>query len=209
MNRSQVTIVAIFGISSLFGVFSVWYHFQQGRRCLEFWGSEAGNDIQHAPLVEGRPLFPISRDRVESAMLHSESDDSSSNDSDRPEEDLEEPLPIIQIDGNEYAMGESIDITHRAGILHARHALIMDSSFEWESSLPPQTLWSVVLVFSGRGDSSTAVAIDFNKNLIRLVSMPDSMSTPSSRIARLTPVAAEAIRKFLDRPDVPFQFRYP
>jgi hypothetical protein len=112
MKRSLWTLGTILGIAVSLASYAVWFHFQQGRRCLRLWGAEAANTIRHAPRVELLVFNPP--------------------ESSGPSDTLAPPhgsLSIIDLE-------RAIDITRQPGLVHARHALIMDSSFEWPDTLP-------------------------------------------------------------------------
>ncbi len=190
MDRSKLTIVALFAIGALFGTYSVWFHFQQGHRCLEFWGKTAGNDIQHAPRVEAIFL-------AEDSPPSNESTDGG---------EISEKKEPITIDNQTFVVTKRLEITSKSGIIHARHALIMDSSFEWQGTRDAVPRWRMLLAFSGRGQE-TLVAVDLDQRLLGCVSTAASSPSESPAHSRskvtstavLTAPAAKAIATFLER----------
>ncbi len=67
---------------------------------------------------------------------------------------------------------ERKDISKLAGLLHARHALIEDASFDWTKSLPDvwikEETWSYAVRFTMDGEHTT-VAFDLSRRRIRHV----------------------------------------
>jgi hypothetical protein len=99
VKRSLITIGTMLGLAICLASYAVWFHYQQGRRCITLWGVGDANLIRHAPRVE---LIVYPRDLTE-------------------------------------GMAESLDISGKPGLVHARHALITDSSYDWSASHPTST----------------------------------------------------------------------
>ena len=107
-----------------------WHRYQQGRRALELWGVETAQLIRHAPQVE---LLTLSD---KSASLAGES---------------------LQVEGREVGIARREDISKTRGLVHARHVLIEDASFDWDGT--PADCggdWSYALRFSDGKKSVSA-----------------------------------------------------
>jgi len=176
MKRSLLTIGTMLGLAIALAGYAVWFHYQQGHRCLALWGAETANLIRHAPRVE-LIVYP---------------------------DDLPQREP------------QSIDISAKSGLVHARHALITDSSFDWTATSPGSTVdfhpdfalvfreaeTQVVLVFDNK---STLVArlesippIDLEPMTGQRSSIEQAAADSRSR-AVLSATALQALRTFRDR----------
>ena len=109
--RGVLAIAVMFALAAGLGGFSVWFHYQQGKRSLEFWGTDAANLIRHAPRVE---LLELGA--VESVESGDAADKSSSS---------------LLVDQTKIPILRQADISHVRGLVHARHPLIIDPNFEW------------------------------------------------------------------------------
>ncbi len=140
MNRGQLVIVFIFGLSAVMGGYAWWHHFTQGQRCVEFWGAETGELIRYAPQVEVMQLAGSDNDDAET----------------------------IQIGNESLAIAARKDITGTPGLVHARQALIEDASFLWKADLAGPSHTQYVLRFTD-GEQQVSVAIDCDQGRVRLV----------------------------------------
>ncbi|MBI2481584.1 MAG: hypothetical protein HYV60_23955 [Planctomycetia bacterium] len=140
MNQGKLVIVFIFGLSAVMGGYAWWHHFTQGRRCVEFWGAEAGEMIRYAPQVEVLKL--VSPKTVDAET--------------------------IQIQNKPHAVSARKDITSTAGLVHARQALIEDASFLWDEVPSGPSSWDYVLRFID-GDQQVRVAFDCNHGRVQLI----------------------------------------
>ena len=52
MNSGKLVIIFIVIVAAGLSGFACWYHYQEGRLSLAFWGTENANLIRHAPQVE-------------------------------------------------------------------------------------------------------------------------------------------------------------
>ena len=140
LNQGKLVIVFIFGLSVVMGGYAWWHHFTQGRRCVEFWGAEAGEMIRYAPQVEVIKLAPPETDNVE----------------------------VIQIQSEPHAVSASKDITATPGLVHARQAFIEDASFLWDAVPDGQANWQYVLRFTD-GEQQVSVALDCDQGRVLLI----------------------------------------
>ena len=130
----RLAIALIFGLALAMGAYGWWHNFQQGRKSLRFWGSDAAVMIRFAPEVQ----LLVLQDRADSG---------------RASETLE-------IGNRQLAIAEQFDITRIPGLVHARHALVEDASFCWpagDGTCEPR--WQFALRFI-RDDRQATVAFD-------------------------------------------------
>lgn len=191
-NRGQLVILFIFGLSAAMGVFAVWSQYQQGRRCMGFWGSETANLIRHAPNVE----FIVFN----------------ANDSAPAEND-----DVVRIGLGTWPVERRIDLSTAPGFVHARHALIIDSGYVWkgygghpepnseETGNPsPEKIakWRYALRFSD-GDRVAVIRFDFSNT-------PHVRNENGAEL-ELKPELADAEKKYLfqqiDRDDAMRRFQ--
>ena len=133
MNRGKLVIVFIFGLSTAMGVYAWWFHYQQGKRCLQLWGSETATRIRFAPRVE--------------AMVLGDADPSAD-------------AGTLTIGGRSVAIRQRARIEEVPGLLHARYALLEDASFQWDAALADQpATWQYAMRFE---DDDGAVVLLFD-----------------------------------------------
>lgn len=168
-RSGKLAILAI-GITAVaLGGFAVWYHYQQGRRILQLWGPESAQRIRHAAEVE---LLELASTR--------------DGDSGGAEE-------TMRLGSQEVRITRRTSITRRPGLVHARHALIQDSSYDWspqpEDRAAPN--WDFALRFR---DASGQVTLAFDTGRRSVLLIEDGTS------ARMTPVI-ERLHKYVQ--DIP------
>ncbi|GIW95596.1 MAG: hypothetical protein KatS3mg110_3637 [Pirellulaceae bacterium] len=125
------------------GVVAWWFRYQQTRRSLDYWGSEAASVIQRADSIELQHLVAADALPTAGAATANASADFS------------------ELFGRRFVVAFRRDVTRAAGILHVRDALLSDESFLWDKTADALTasidrLW--VLVFR-RGDEQVHVAV--------------------------------------------------
>jgi hypothetical protein len=134
-------ILFIFGTALAMAIFAWSFQYLRGRRVLELYGVDAAR------------LIRVDADRIELLQLDASS---TSNE-------------FVKIGDQELPVVETIEISRVRGILHARQALIEDSSYDWNRSLADCTPnWVYVLRFS-HGDRHASAAIDTNCRRLRLL----------------------------------------
>ena len=130
MSRGKWAILTMVLLGCVLGGFAVWHHYRQGRRILEFWGSETAMLIRHA-------------DQVEVWRLGPQSDQSRSQ---------------LEVSGQSLAILEQVEISRLRGLVHARHALIIDRNYDWSSAPAGQTVvWNLALHFRDGEQQTTLV----------------------------------------------------
>lgn len=155
MNRGKLTILSIFLLGASMAGAAVWYQHQQGRRCLEVWTVAGANLIRHAPKVEALRLgAEIGPDDAGEAAADSPQSDSS-------------PDWVI-VGGKKFAVVDRLDISQARGLIHARHALIVDHNYLDDAPSdngPP--VWNAALRFQD-GATQMLMAFDSTRNVVQL-----------------------------------------
>ena len=144
MNRGKKVIVGIVGLALLAAAFSLAWRYRQTRTALEFWGPEAADLIARSSQVEAWSLERIRCDQAET------------------------PEGVVQAGDECYRILRSVDITDTPGFSHARHALTVNSSFNWNlDAVDCKPTWSHALAFSD-GAQKAIVMLSFDCELTRL-----------------------------------------
>ena len=166
-HRGQFIILCIFVLAIAASVFAVWHHHRQGRRAMKLW------EIDSAMLIERAG-------RVELLQLASQDDPTG------PGEELDIGGRIVLVTGRK-------DVSRAGGILHARHALLVDASFDWEAprdrNFAGRPRWDYALRFSDSGRTAT-VALDLSSGRARLLER--------GKEASIAPIA-DGMRKFIEQ----------
>ena len=136
MQRGQVLILAILGIAVAMASYTCWHHYRKGYHALRMWGTESATLIRHAQQVRLLKLAPSSGSREENHLIN-----------DR-----------IRIGEEDFTIVQARDISTIRGLVHARHTLIVDRSFDWDrnvTSAPAE--WEFALEFSDQDQHVTLV----------------------------------------------------
>lgn len=145
-NRGKWLILFIFGTALAMALFAWTFQYLRGRRVLALYGPVAAR------------LIRVDADRVELLLLA------------RPPRGMVlEGAPHLQIGDEPVLISNTLDITRARGLIHARQALIEDSSYDWER--PPADAaaqWGYAMRFS-RGDRQVTSAIDSGVRQLRLI----------------------------------------
>lgn len=121
VNQGKLVILLMLGLSALMGGYAWWHNYQQGRRCLALWGAETAAMIRYGPRVEALALSGLA----------------------------DEARDKILTDDQTLTILAGRDITSMRGLIHARHALIEDASYDWDQPPPTEpALWTFALRFS-------------------------------------------------------------
>ena len=121
-------------LALLLAGFAVWWNVESGRRTLAFWGRDAGERI----------IAP--KARVELLWLQPLEGDSA--------------LQPLDVSGRQYSIVAQADVTGAPGLVHARHALLDDPSFQWQAATIPAAQYTLAARFRD-GTGTTTVAFDF------------------------------------------------
>ncbi len=163
-QRGKLVILLMISVAMAMSGYAWWHQFQSGRRSAEFWGTAATIQVRYAP-------------RVEFLRLH------------RKGEIAEPARETLTIRGMEYIVGDPFDVTRSRGMVHARHALVDDLSFDWSSRAPETANWEFLLRFRDQGQPVTA-AFDTERGLVCFVDQ--------SRVNQFIPKIAAAFRQKRD-----------
>lgn len=159
-HRGKFIIVLIFGVALAMSGYAWWHQYRAGRQSAEFWGLPAMRTIKRAAVVEYIPLLPPT--------------------SESPE------LATIDLPGGSFRRGEPIDVSQSRGLIHARHALVDDLSYDWSDAGPAVVTGGFLLRFQEQGAVVTA-ALDLEAGVVHFVER--------DRSARLVPHIAAGFRK--------------
>lgn len=130
-------------VAAAVGVTSVVYHFFRGDQTLEYLGPDDGSRLIRGTVVE---LWRLRHDPETSSTEGSPAEETSGEENQ------------LVVAGQSYTIVERKDVSTAAGMVHARHALLEDASYEWPVvPVDPSTTWELGLMFRpGETDSPTA-----------------------------------------------------
>lgn len=179
LNRGQWGIVVIVAVAVSMSAFAWWYRVSQSRQAMAFWGGETALLVRRAPVVE---LW-----RLRSKTEDSPSDEPAAQ---TPSESAErrpqpsEPTASSEIafpDAPQLVVADKLDISDVRGLIHARHALVEDASFDWDrlrqaglQDDEPRD-WEFVLRFID-GSSEVSARIDLENGWLNIVGTPREVS---------------------------------
>ncbi|MFO0903416.1 MAG: hypothetical protein U0939_10470 [Pirellulales bacterium] len=174
-NRGAWAIAAMFLVGLVLAGGSVLYHHQKGRRALEFWGAADAELIRHAPEVELLELAPLGAE--EAAQTQGEASER------------------LTVGDRPFRITRRKSIAQARGLVHARHAFIIDANYDWSAARTPPTgsaepQWSHALVFR-REDRQVTLAFAFDQGLLQQLD--------SHKTAVLQPTIAAAEKALLLR----------
>jgi hypothetical protein len=131
----KIVVVSIFAIAVSAALFALIWNMSRSRRALTFWGPEAMRRIQMS-------------DRVEILPLAATSDGGASEDAE-----------TFSVAGQTLIATGRFDVTKARGLLHARHSLSNDVSYEPDDPVPlrPES-WSHAIRFTD-GQGSTVLLL--------------------------------------------------
>ncbi len=151
MNNSGKWLIAfIFGTALVMAIFAWSFQFLRGRRVLELYGADSAR------------LIRVEAEKVELLRLGEAAADASRE--------------TLEINHQRYVVEDTLDISRAQGLIHARQALIEDSSYDWDRDAKDCVPnWSFALRFS-HGDAHATAAIDVDCR--RLMIAETSSSAP-------------------------------
>lgn len=159
----KIVVLSIFGVALLAASFALYWNMSRSRRALAFWGAEDVRRIQKS-------------DRVEILILEA-ADDS------QPEAES------FQIGGQRLSPARTIDVTQARGLIHARHALTTDASFEPGEPAELQAGdWSHAIRFT---DGQGTTVLLFNGQRVGHYQTQQEL--------KLIPKVADGWRRFVER----------
>jgi hypothetical protein len=165
--HGSLVVGIIFLLATVLGAYAWWHRFRSDPRCREFWGVDALRLVEFAPQVEFLELRPVG----DPAGSKAEGEQ-------------------LQFDNVQLEVAGRGDIGRVPGLLHARHALVMDASFYWP---PPSHTTAAQWDFGWRmRDGSQQVTIAFDRRQGRLWWLE------ANRGLTMVPPVAEAFSKKRD-----------
>lgn len=158
LHRGKFVIGLMIAVAIALSAYAWWYQYHRNPRIKGLLGTAGVLAIQYSPHVE---FIRLSSD--------SAADSQSS-----------------KIGDLEYR-GIPIDISRSSGLVHVRHALLNDGTYDWEKPPEDAAPWDFVLRFSG--DQHPPVTIAFTGDCDSMMWIEGQQSL------RLTPASAAAFRK--------------
>lgn len=187
-NRGAFAIGVMVAIGVVLATFSVFFHRSQGARCLDRWGVADANRIRHAAQLEIWRLTP-----VESSGDKQTSDQQTTNsDSDRS------PAGQTAVAGRTYSITQRISMTSARGLVHARHALVVDANYDWSQSEDQpgnQPVYTHAVLFRDTADK----AQDPQQTILYFDFASGWVTSDRERHARLVEKLRQAELAFLER----------
>lgn len=126
MNSGKWVIAGIMGLALVAASAAWWNAWSKGRRALEYWGSEAAYLIRLAPtvtLIELQSPPELATDQQSGKQW-----------------------PGL-VNGQDYTVKRRLDISQARGLVHARQALIQDTSYQWPVMSSPAVNWQYAIEF--------------------------------------------------------------
>lgn len=170
----------IFGAALAMAIFAWSFQYLRGRRVLALYGAEAAR------------LIRVDAARVELLRLE------------RPARGMVlDNAELLQIEGETLLISDSINITRARGLIHARQALIEDSSYSWDRPLNEcAPRWDFALRFS-RGDVQATAMVDVRCQELLLVETGESAPLAEHFVAGMQTFVDEQLAEHEKRPSTP------
>ena len=127
-------VVFLVGLAVTAGVVSWWYRFEAAHQATMFWGAEASKLI----------ALPAEVEVAELALIKEETTAGEAEAAEVGEEDSTRQLEL----GRRYKLVKTKPLTNARGMVHLRHVLMSDGSYEWDSPVDPAQIdWKWCLRF--------------------------------------------------------------
>lgn len=176
-NRGAWAIGVMVAVGAVLGSVAVWFHYQQSRRAMEFWGAPQALAIRHAPQVELLRLELAVDSGAGDGAANGEAVNGNTGDDSAGGEAGGEASLVV--DGRTFTVVARCDIATARGLVHARHALIVDASFDWSEGsdsveqetgkrTSEGTAWQYAVRFSGEGPTLTVLLDPDSRRIRRL-----------------------------------------
>lgn len=176
MNQGKFVIIAMVAIGAAMAGFGWWVRYTRSQKVLQVWGPQAVIAIRTGDLAELLPVSPVG--------------------------DVPPGRSVgrLDIEPNGYphqsiALQTARDITDAPGLIHARHHLVHEKGFDWDTPRADNCtpVWEVAFRFSDEANVATVV-LDFACNRAYLVERKTEVG--------MKPIIADALKKFLHDFDV-------
>ena len=118
-------IILLFAVGLAAATFSLWYHYQSGRRALALWGREDAVLIARAPAITAEQLVP---------------GDAAPQAAEATAAPLDGPIERLGIGGKFYRVVARADASQARGVSNIRRALLMDITYRWDETGPEPDL---------------------------------------------------------------------
>lgn len=166
-NRGKIVVLSIFGVALAMASFALWWNWGLGKRSLEFWGTEGGLAIRDAKKVEILKLKSPSNLKVKEKGASKK-------------------------DGFYLDVQETKNVTGEHGLVHARHSLLEDASFQWDKKVVTTEglNWKYAVRFQKESKVAT-VLLDLDSSV--------AGSLEEARAIPLSPKTAAGWRLFISR----------
>jgi hypothetical protein len=164
LNPGKIVIVVIVAVAIAAAGFSTWYHYQHAHRSQDFWGIDTAVLIAQAPGVEVLQLaIP--------GMVEPTSSES----------DVAPPRSQIAVGAQRYDVLASREAAKARGMSNVRRALVIDTTFDWESATPAgQPRWQYAIDFRD-GSRGAMVLFDFDTHQVAsALGQPTTLLDPAA-----------------------------
>jgi len=168
MVNGKTVILLILAVALGSATLSWWNQYRRGQRVLELWGPEVAYRIRLAPETELLALAGASADPA----------NPSSSDS------------TLAIGPRVFTIEQRRNLTGSPGLVHARQALIQDSSYEWDAATPEaEIVWRYALQFRDPRDnrSTSLLLVDTETGWV--------MESQRATAARLVPLIRQGLER--------------
>ncbi len=180
MKRGTIVIVILLAVALSAAGFTVWYHYQNQRRALEFWGAATAQligragQIEVVELGEPDPSIALADDAL---------------DAPEPEESPAAPPRAKALEFNEvpWIVVQTKDAAKAKGILNLRRALVVDATFDWSVEDEGEPHWQYAISVND-GRNWATVLFDLDSRQVGL--------TGGRKTVLLAPEANEDFRQF-------------
>jgi len=183
MKRGSIVIVILLVIAISAAGLSVWYHYQNQRRPLEFWGPATAHLIDRADEAELLALGEPDR----GLELTDDTFDAA-----EPEEepDAEPRVKALEFNQVPWIVVDSKDAAGAKGLSNLRRALVLDRTFEWSDRAvddDAEPHWQYAMSMND-GRNWATVLFDFDSRQVGL--------TGGRKTIRLAPETNADFRQF-------------
>lgn len=124
-NRGALAIGVMVGVGVVLATISVLFHRSQGDQSLELWGVADATRIRHATQIEAWQLVPADEPSEQAG------DGSGRETGDNTADKAAEKLAETRIAGQVYKIAQRAPLANARGLVHARHALVVDANYDW------------------------------------------------------------------------------
>jgi hypothetical protein len=162
-QRGKLVILLMVALGMALAGYAWWHQRQAGRRSTAFWGTAGAMRVRFAPEVEFLPLVPADAAADPTAERSR-----------------------LTIGEASYGVGEPVRLAGSRGLVHARHALLDDLSYDWQAAPTTEGNWEFLLRFRDGSEPVTA-AFDTERGWIHFVEQ--------GRTLQLIPKIAAAFRQ--------------